>query len=573
MKRLIFLVLLFPLFSFGQTDIFELNQKLGKGMNMGNMFEAPAEGEWGNPFRNDYFRQIKELGFDHVRIPIRWDTPARTQMTPPYTINPTFFNRIKEVVDLALEQDLLVIINMHHHDALFQNPAQNKDRFLAQWVQIAEFFKDYPEVLLFEVMNEPHNQLTPELWNQYFAEALVEIRKTNPNRAVLMGTALFGGVAGIFQLDPPEDDNIIVTVHFYNPFTFTHQGAEWVGDQSQNWLGTEWLDLQFERDAIAQEIAPLISFSTERNIPINMGEFGAYSRADMESRVRWTTFVARYLESIGFSWAYWEWSAGFGIFDPQNNQYIQPLVDALLHNEMPEPREAHLVTIYESNFENSNDGWNIFTQQNGQAGLSRSQGILQAAVSRLGTENWHVQMVRSNLSLENGKMYRFSFEAKSEPNISLVSYIGKASSPFNSYSGFQTTRLTDEYLEYSTVFTMRDPSDPNARIVFDMGMELGNTFFRKVKVQELDLVILSIGEENPVKPKIYPNPVKDLLTIDLLNPGSQIELYNTMGQKIDSFIVNESHHKIEMSQLPPGIYVLRVKRQNNMWEHFRVIKD
>ncbi|SMD42944.1 Por secretion system C-terminal sorting domain-containing protein [Aquiflexum balticum DSM 16537] len=573
MKWLIFLVVFLPLYTLGQTDVFELNQKLGRGMNMGNMFEAPTEGEWGNPFRNDYFQQIKELGFDHVRIPIRWDTPARTQMTPPYTINPVFFARIKEVVDLAIEQDLLVIINMHHHDALFQNPAQNRERFLAQWIQIAEFFKDYPEVLLFEVMNEPHNQLTPELWNQYFAEALVEIRKTNPNRAVMMGTALFGGVAGIFQLDPPEDDNIIVTVHFYNPFTFTHQGAEWVGDQSQNWLGTEWLDLQFEREAIEQEIAPLISFSSERNIPINMGEFGAYSRADMESRVRWTTFVARYLESIGFSWAYWEWSAGFGIFNPQNNQYIQPLVDALLHNEMPEPREAHLVTIYESNFENSNDSWNIFTQQNGQAGLSRSQGILQAAVSRLGTENWHVQLVRSNLSLENGKMYRFSFEAKSEPNISLVSYIGKASSPFNSYSGFQTTRLTDEYLEYSTVFKMSDPSDPNARIVFDMGIELGNTFFRKVKVQELDLVILSVREENPVKPKIYPNPVNDLLTIDLLNPGAQIELYNTMGQKIDSFLINGNHQKVEMGQLPSGVYILRIKSSNQVWEHFRVVKD
>ena len=573
MKRLIYLVLLFPLFSFGQTDIFELNQKLGKGMNMGNMFEAPAEGEWGNPFRNDYFQKIKEIGFDHVRIPIRWDTPARTQMTPPYSINPVFFARIKEVVDLALEQDLLVIINMHHHDALFQNPAQNKDRFLAQWIQIAEFFKDYPEVLLFEVMNEPHNQLTPELWNEYFAEALIEIRKTNPNRAVLMGTALFGGVAGIFQLDPPEDDNIIVTVHYYNPFTFTHQGAEWVGDQSQNWLGTEWLDLQFERDAIEQEMASLISFSTERNIPIHMGEFGAYSRADMESRVRWTTFVARYLESIGFSWAYWEWSAGFGIFNPQNNQYNQPLVDALLHNEMPEPRQAHLITIYESNFENSNDGWNIFTQQNGQASLSRSQGILQAAVSRLGTENWHVQLVRSNLSLENGKMYRFSFEAKSEFNISLAFYIGRASSPFNSYSGFQSTRLNDEYLEYSTVFNMRDPSDPNARIVFDMGMELGNTYFRKIKVQELDLVILSVREEIPVKPKIYPNPVKDLLTIDLLNPGTQIELYNTIGQKVNSFLINGNQQKVEMGQLPSGIYILRIKNSNQVWEHFRIIKE
>ncbi|WP_373519996.1 cellulase family glycosylhydrolase [Aquiflexum sp.] len=571
MKKLIFMVVLIPLFTFGQTGVFELNQKLGRGMNMGNMFEAPAEGEWGNPYRNDYFQRIKEIGFDHVRIPIRWDTPARTQMIPPYTINPTFFDRIKEVVDRALEQDLMVIINMHHHDALFQNPTQNKDRFLAQWMQIADFFKDYPEELLFEVMNEPHNQLTPELWNQYFAEALVEIRKTNTNRAVLMGTALFGGVGGIFHLDPPDDDHIIATVHFYNPFTFTHQGAEWVGDQSQNWLGTKWLDLQFERDAIVQEIAPLISFSTERNIPIHMGEFGAYSRADMESRVRWTTFLSRYLESIGFSWAYWEWSAGFGIFDPQNNQYIQPLADALLLNEMPEPRQAHLVTLYESNFENSNDGWNIFTQQNAQAGLSRNQGILQAAVSQIGTENWHVQLVRSNLSLEKGKLYRFSFEAKAEPNMSVGFYIGKASAPFNSYSGFQNTQLSDEYLEYSTVFQMNDTSDPSARIVFDLGMQMGNALFRKVKVQELDLVITSLRENYPEKVNIYPNPVKSLLTIDNIHSGSQIELYNSMGQKLDLFRVTGTQHDIEMSQLKPGIYLLRIFGNNHL-ETRRIIK-
>ncbi len=304
MKKLLLTITLFPLFSFAQqTPIFELNQKLGRGINLGNMFEAPIEGEWGNPFRDEYFSQIAELGFDHVRIPIRWDTPARTQMNPPYLIQPTFLDRIKHLVDLALENGLMVIINMHHHEALFENPDANKFRFLDQWVQIAEFYKEYPNELLFEVMNEPHGSLTPDLWNEYFAEALAAIRITNPNRAVLMGTALFGGVGGIHQLDPPDDENLIVTVHYYNPFTFTHQGAEWVGEHADNWLGTKWYDLEFEREAIRQEINPLISFSEERNIPIHMGEFGAYGKADLESRVRWTTFLARYFESLGFSWA------------------------------------------------------------------------------------------------------------------------------------------------------------------------------------------------------------------------------------------------------------------------------
>jgi aryl-phospho-beta-D-glucosidase BglC (GH1 family) len=572
MKKLIYLLVFLPLLTFGQqTEIFELNQKLGKGINMGNMFEAPSETEWGNPFRNDYFQRIAELGFDHVRIPIRWDTPARTQMVSPYTIQPTFFARIKEVVDMAIDQGLMVIINMHHHDALFANPTANKERFLAQWIQIAEYFKDYPEILLFEVMNEPHNQLTPALWNQYFEEALTEIRKTNPTRAILMGTAEFGGVSGIFHLNPPDDDNIIVTVHYYNPFTFTHQGAEWVGGDSQNWLGTKWHDLQFERDAIAQEISALVSFSKERNIPIHMGEFGAYSTADIDSRVRWTTFVARHFESLEFSWAYWEWSAGFGIFNPQTNQYLTPLADALLTNPLDEAREAFAITLYESNFSNSNDGWNLFTQQNAQAGLSRQNGQLVAAVQQLGSQNWHVQLSRGNIPLENGKMYRISFEARSDQNVPLTYYIGKASSPFNSYSGFPSAQLDSELREYSSVFNMNDPDDPAARMVFDLGSGTGNSIFRKIKVEELDLTITSLEKEVRERPKVYPNPVRDILNIDQLAPGTLIELYSPIGQLMKSFQGTDTSVEMSMVNLSPGIYLLRINHHQR-WEHFRIVK-
>src|SRR5690606_31459393 len=104
-------------------------------------------------------------------------------------IQSTFLARIKEVVDKAIEEDLHIIINMHHHDALFEDPAGQKERFLSQWSQIAEYFKDYPDNLLFEVLNEPHGNLTPELWNEYFNDALTEIRKTNPTRVVIMGIA------------------------------------------------------------------------------------------------------------------------------------------------------------------------------------------------------------------------------------------------------------------------------------------------------------------------------------------------------------------------------------------------
>jgi len=148
----------------------EINKKLGKGINMGNMFEAPMETAWGNPFQNDYFKRISELGFNSVRVPIRWDVPDRALQTSPYTVNPVFLARIKTIVDNAIANKLYVIINMHHHEEIFTDPEKVKPRFLSQWEQIATFFKDYNQSLLFEIINEPHDKLTPELWNIFMVD-------------------------------------------------------------------------------------------------------------------------------------------------------------------------------------------------------------------------------------------------------------------------------------------------------------------------------------------------------------------------------------------------------------------
>ena len=66
------------------------------------------------------------------------------------------------------------------------------------------------------------------------------------------------------------------------------------------------------------------------NRPIYMGEFGAYSKADMESRALWTNSVARTAEDFHFSWGYWEFCAGFGIYNQGTKTWIDPLLTALI---------------------------------------------------------------------------------------------------------------------------------------------------------------------------------------------------------------------------------------------------
>ena len=151
-------------------DAFAQNKLFGRGVNLGNALEAPKEGEWGMVLQEEYFRLIKEAGFDSVRIPIRWSTHAG--QTPPYTIEPAFFERVDWAVNLAIQNDLQVVINMHHYEEIFTDPAAHQERFLALWEQIAAHYKDYPTSLVFEILNEPHDKLTKSLWNNLLVEAL-----------------------------------------------------------------------------------------------------------------------------------------------------------------------------------------------------------------------------------------------------------------------------------------------------------------------------------------------------------------------------------------------------------------
>ena len=109
---------------------------------------------------------------------MRWKAHAEAES--PYTIDPNFFNRVDEVVNWALDRNLTIIFDFHHYEEMAWDPWNHKDRFLALWEQIAEHYQDYPPEVLFELLNEPNDQLNASLWNRYLFEALEPVRKTNP---------------------------------------------------------------------------------------------------------------------------------------------------------------------------------------------------------------------------------------------------------------------------------------------------------------------------------------------------------------------------------------------------------
>jgi endoglucanase len=310
---------------------FEQNRLLGRGVNLGNALEAPREGEWGVTLKAEYFRLIRDAGFDAVRIPIRWS--AHAGEAAPYTIAPAFLERVDWAIDQALSQGLQVIINVHHYEELVADPRGHSARFLGLWSQIAAHYKDYPDDLVFELLNEPNGELRPSVWNDLLLQTLELVRKTNPDRKVIVGPGYWNSIGALQLLRLPEgDDHIIVTVHYYSPFEFTHQGAEWV-TESAPWLGTTWTGSETEKDAINKDFAQAASWADRNNRPLFLGEFGAYSRADMPSRARWTAYIARKAEEHAMSWSYWEFCAGFGVYDQSKQAWNDPLLGALLPPE------------------------------------------------------------------------------------------------------------------------------------------------------------------------------------------------------------------------------------------------
>lgn len=307
-------------------DAFAMNQRLGRGVNILGYDPIWRSREQGR-FKAEYFQKLKAAGFDSVRMNLH---PFRHMVaTNNWTFRPAWLETLDWAVAEAQRQGLAVILDMHEFHAFGSDPAGNKEKLLAFWRQIATHFKDAPPSVYFEVLNEPFDKLTPELWNEYFAEVLAVIRRSNPTRAVIVGPGHWNAISHLEKLKLPEQDrNLIVTVHFYEPYEFTHQGASWSNQKDKS--GVEWTGTREQMAALNRVLDQAVKWSQVNQRPIYLGEFGAYDRAPMGSRVSWTDAVARAAEARGWSWAYWQFDSDFILYDVKREAWIEPIWEALI---------------------------------------------------------------------------------------------------------------------------------------------------------------------------------------------------------------------------------------------------
>lgn len=321
-----------------------LQQGITVGWNAGNTLDAHSNGvagetKWGNPVLNQaLFNGLKEAGYDVVRIPITW--MGHIGNAPDYHIEEALLKRVAEVVVYARNAGLKAIINIHH-DGHTENDGkdggwlsinkavaseQGKRDVTAQfgrvWVQIAKYFKNYGDYLLFEDMNEIHDggwgwhdeavqkpqyEIVNE-WNQVFVNAVRATGGNNLKRyLVVPGYCTVSRLTSSPYFVLPQDsansgsNKLVVTFHYYNPYEFGIAGTrhDWGSVADKNEVQTNFKPISDR-------------FIVKEGVPVIIGESGAIMHPGYEqTRLDYFSYVYGEAKKYGMVPIYWD-NGAFG---------------------------------------------------------------------------------------------------------------------------------------------------------------------------------------------------------------------------------------------------------------------
>jgi endoglucanase len=283
----------------------------GRGINLGGAFDR-RDGRRGWEVRGEHLDAIAAAGFSHVRLPVRW---AETPLEP-----------VAAVIGAAWARGLAVVVTNHHDDETMADPAGARGRLTELWEQLATHFLDARGSLAFELLNEP--RISVEAWNELLPPLVGAVRSIDAERPLVVGGVDMSSVGGLRGLELPDDEHLVATIHYYEPFAFTHQGADWEPG-SEAWLGTRW-GSDADRAAVTGDLEAAVAWAAGYGVPLYAGEFGALATADRESRVRWTRWVREQLDSLAIPWAYWDFATDFGAYDLERGAWREHLLGALI---------------------------------------------------------------------------------------------------------------------------------------------------------------------------------------------------------------------------------------------------
>lgn len=335
----------------------QLVKDMRVGYNFGNNLDAyngnefsdkgvGTETSWGNPkITKKMVNAVKAEGFNTIRFPVTW----HDHLDADYNINKDWLKRVKEVVDYAADNDMYIIVNMHHDNSVYnmgeasksdEKYKETEERYLKIWSQIADQFKDYDEHLIFESMNEPRTEGSAKEWtggtapehdvvNKLNAAFVKLIRNSGGNNKyrflMLPGYAASSSDIALNAVKLPDDDRIIFSVHAYSPYNFAFNGK---GSKTFTDSDKRELDRFF---------STLNDKFVKKGYPVVIGEMGAINKENLSERVKWAEYYVKNARKYNITCIWWDnggFNVGdenFGIFDRLKCSFrFKDIADALV---------------------------------------------------------------------------------------------------------------------------------------------------------------------------------------------------------------------------------------------------
>jgi endoglucanase len=294
---------------------------------------------------------IARIGYDHVRIPIDeaelWGADGKPSEDS--------FAYLTRCLDWCARHQLRAVVDLHILRAHYFN-AENEggkitlwtdpaaqDNFVRLWADLSGRLKKYPvNQVAYELMNEPVAP-DPEDWNKLIAKAVSAIRRLEPGRVLVIGANRWQTPANFpFLKVPPNDPNIILSLHTYDPLLFTHHLADWTAfkdfkapvhypgrviaeadgaklkaaDANAEDLASRLREAgtEFDKRQLAEILQPAIRKARELKLPLYCGEFGCLPHVDRADRLKYYDDLISVFEENGIAWCNWEYKGDFGIF-------------------------------------------------------------------------------------------------------------------------------------------------------------------------------------------------------------------------------------------------------------------
>lgn len=330
------------------------------GVNLGGWFSQCdySKDRFDNFIKEEDFKTISNLGFDHVRIPVDYNLV----LDDNNHYLEEGFKRLDDAFNLCNKYHLNCILDLHKtvgysfdkgekETGLF-NSKEYQEKFYDLWLEFTKRFVKYEDFLAFELLNEVSLKEYKDVWNSIASTCIKKIRELSKTIKIIVGGYYFNSVLAVKDIDVPVDDNIVFNFHCYEPLLFTHQGAYWIDGMDTNFrfkykstikeyieeseknldhtkYDFDNMDLNYVPDSnfFDHIFKEAVDVANSKNVYLYCGEYGVIDKADINDTLLWYEDIHSIFNKYNIGHALWSYKEmDFGLMD----SWMDPIREKLV---------------------------------------------------------------------------------------------------------------------------------------------------------------------------------------------------------------------------------------------------